>query len=69
MEESCLPRKCINDWYPKAHPAGRPLTTICYTYLHTLQMIGEIPEDDKDGRLNDWMTMIWKDPQPGNAED
>eukprot|EP00957_Ditylum_brightwellii_P089665 6828596-Ditylum_brightwellii.AAC.1 len=62
MEKSCLPRKFINNWYPKACPVGGPLTTIHHTYLQALQLIGEILEDDEDGRLNDWMPTIWKDP-------
>eukprot|EP00957_Ditylum_brightwellii_P207441 15353002-Ditylum_brightwellii.AAC.1 len=62
MEESRLPMKFINAWYPKARPVGRPLTTIRHTYLQALRLIGEIPEDDEDGRLNDWMPTIRKDP-------
>eukprot|EP00957_Ditylum_brightwellii_P003810 289452-Ditylum_brightwellii.AAC.1 len=61
MEESHLPRKASITWYPKACPVGRPLTIICHTYLHTLWMIREIPEDVKVRKLNDWMPNVWKD--------
>eukprot|EP00957_Ditylum_brightwellii_P024519 1851019-Ditylum_brightwellii.AAC.1 len=62
MEESRLPRKFINAWYPKVCSVGRPLTTIHYTYLHTLWIIGDILEDVKDGRLNNLIPTISKDP-------
>eukprot|EP00957_Ditylum_brightwellii_P009422 712072-Ditylum_brightwellii.AAC.1 len=42
---------------------GRPLTTIRHTYLHALKLIEEIPWEDKDGRLTDWIPTIQSDPQ------
>eukprot|EP00957_Ditylum_brightwellii_P071695 5450562-Ditylum_brightwellii.AAC.1 len=63
MEESCLPRKFLNAWHPNPQLVGRPLTTIRHTYLHALQYIGEIPEDDNKGKLNDWLPAIQQDPK------
>eukprot|EP00957_Ditylum_brightwellii_P008260 624392-Ditylum_brightwellii.AAC.1 len=60
MKESWLLRKFINAWHPKAQPVGRPLTTICHTYIHTLQVVGKIPEFDDINKLNDWMSGTWK---------
>ena len=62
MEESRLPRKFLNAWHPNSRPVGRPLTTIRHTYLHALRYIGEIPENDDKGKLNDWLPAIRQDP-------
>eukprot|EP00957_Ditylum_brightwellii_P067804 5146596-Ditylum_brightwellii.AAC.1 len=61
MDESHLPQKFINAWHHKHRPVGRPLTTIRHTYLHALQCIKEIPEDNDQGKLNDWMPTIQRD--------
>eukprot|EP00957_Ditylum_brightwellii_P005273 402509-Ditylum_brightwellii.AAC.1 len=63
MKESCLPRKFINAWHTNPHPVGCPLTTIRHTYLHALKLIKEIPLEDKDRGLTDWMPTIQSDPQ------
>eukprot|EP00957_Ditylum_brightwellii_P047500 3607570-Ditylum_brightwellii.AAC.1 len=62
MNESQLPRKFITTWHPNPCPVGRPLTTIWYIYLYALQVAEVIPEDDKQGKLNDWMPTICQDP-------
>eukprot|EP00957_Ditylum_brightwellii_P150342 11448324-Ditylum_brightwellii.AAC.1 len=62
MDESRLPQKFINAWRPKPHPVERPLTNIRHAYLHALQYVKEIPEDDDQDKLNDWMPTIWWDP-------
>eukprot|EP00957_Ditylum_brightwellii_P032884 2493339-Ditylum_brightwellii.AAC.1 len=51
MEESHLPRKFLNNWHPNPRPVGRPLTTIRLTYLHALQYIVEIPDNDDQDRM------------------
>eukprot|EP00957_Ditylum_brightwellii_P154250 11738771-Ditylum_brightwellii.AAC.1 len=58
MDESCLLGKLINAWHPKPCPVGHPLTTIRHTYLHALQYVKEIPEDDDQCKLNNWMSTI-----------
>eukprot|EP00957_Ditylum_brightwellii_P204439 15339252-Ditylum_brightwellii.AAC.1 len=63
MDESCLPQNFINAWHINPRPVGRPLTTIRHTYLHTIKLTKEIPWEDKDGRLTDWMPTIQLDPQ------
>eukprot|EP00957_Ditylum_brightwellii_P107787 8222952-Ditylum_brightwellii.AAC.1 len=62
MEESCLLRKFLNAWHTNPWPVGRPLTTIRHTYLHALQYIGEISENNGQGRLNDLLPTIRQDP-------
>eukprot|EP00957_Ditylum_brightwellii_P195485 14894512-Ditylum_brightwellii.AAC.1 len=62
MEESPLPRKFLNAWHPNPPPVGCHLTTIRHTYLHALQYIGKIPENNNQGKLNDWLSTIQQDP-------
>eukprot|EP00957_Ditylum_brightwellii_P008770 665072-Ditylum_brightwellii.AAC.1 len=62
INESRLPRKFINAWHPNPRPVGCPLTTIRHTYLHALRLVEAIPEDDKQGKINDWMPTICQDP-------
>eukprot|EP00957_Ditylum_brightwellii_P136541 10412638-Ditylum_brightwellii.AAC.1 len=62
MKESWLPRKFLTAWHPNVRPVGRPLTTICHTYLHALWLVGAILEFDDDRKLNDWMPGIREDP-------
>lgn len=63
MKESCLPQKFINAWHSNPRLVRRPLTTTCHTYLHALKLTKEIPWEDEDGRLTDWIPTIQSDPQ------
>ena len=63
MKESCLPQKFINAWHSNPRLVRRPLTTTCHTYLHALKLTKEIPWEDEDGRLTDWIPTIQSNPQ------
>eukprot|EP00957_Ditylum_brightwellii_P190874 14533071-Ditylum_brightwellii.AAC.1 len=52
MEETPLPCKCIDTWHTNPCPVGRPQQTIWHTYLHALRMMGTIPMEDKEGKLD-----------------
>eukprot|EP00957_Ditylum_brightwellii_P140815 10726425-Ditylum_brightwellii.AAC.1 len=62
MNESRLPRKFINAWHPNPRIVGRPLTTFWHMYLHALRVAEVIPEDNKQGKLNNWMPTTCQDP-------
>eukprot|EP00957_Ditylum_brightwellii_P178830 13621594-Ditylum_brightwellii.AAC.1 len=62
MNESQLPRKFVNAWHPNPRPVGCPLTTTRHTYLHALRVAEVISEDDKQGKLKNWMPTIHQDP-------
>eukprot|EP00957_Ditylum_brightwellii_P015272 1150455-Ditylum_brightwellii.AAC.1 len=63
MDGSQLPQKFINAWHNNPRLAGHALTTMQHTYLNALKFIEEIPWEDEDGCLTDWMPTIQSDPQ------
>eukprot|EP00957_Ditylum_brightwellii_P004781 364356-Ditylum_brightwellii.AAC.1 len=62
MDKLYLPRKFLAAWHRNPWPVGRRQTTICHSYIHALQLIGRIPEDNKDGKLYDWFLQVMDDP-------
>ena len=63
MGENRLPRKFIAAWHTNPRPMGRPQQTLRHTYLHALRMLGAIPQDDKEGKLETWFPQAIDDPK------
>ena len=63
MGENRLPRKFIAAWHTNPRPTGRPQQTLRHTYLHALRMLGAIPQDDKEGKLETWFPQAIDDPK------
>ena len=63
MPENRLPRKFLAAWHFHPRPTGRPQTTIRHSYIHALRFAGVLPEEEKNGKLADWLPQIADDPK------